>query len=149
MNAIKFPTKNLRGINFELLLWFLAIKIITPALLFVCYFNFRHILLRLFLQHYRYNVTSQSQESEPARIKEVHSKQHSFQASLCTLTATHLTLIYVCTYIRLTVSLGCLIKQAGMIIRTILNLWGTPGIEPVTSVYALTNVCTLAASTIT
>ena len=63
------------------------------------------ILLWLFQQHYCYNVTGQSQESEwsykPARIKEVHSKLHSLQASLCTLTATHLTLIYVCTYIRL------------------------------------------------
>ena len=41
----------------------------------------------------------QSQEPEgsdkPARIKEVYYKQHSFQASLCTLTAAHLTLIYV------------------------------------------------------
>ena len=47
------------------------------------------ILLRLFQQHYCYNVTGQSQESEgsykPARITEVHSKLHSFQASLCTL----------------------------------------------------------------
>ena len=63
------------------------------------------ILLRLFQQHYCYNVTGQSQESEgsykPARIKEVHSKLHSF--------------------------------QAGIIIHTILNLWETPGIEPVTS----------------
>ena len=95
------------------------------------------ILLRLFQQHYCYNVTGQSQESErsckPAKIKEVHSKLHSFQASLCTLTATHLTLIYVCTYIRLSVPLGCLIKQAGIIIHTILNMWETPGIEPVTS----------------
>ena len=95
------------------------------------------ILLRLFQQHYCYNVTGQSQESEgsckPARIKEVHSKLHSFQASLCTLTATHLTLIYVCTYIRLSVPLGCLIKQAGINIHTILNMWETPGIEPVTS----------------
>ena len=42
------------------------------------------ILLRLFQQHYCYNVTGRSQESEgsykPARIKEVHSKLHSFQA---------------------------------------------------------------------
>ena len=95
------------------------------------------ILLRLFQQHYCFNVTGQSQESEgsykPARIKEVHYKLHSFQASLCTLTATHLALIYVCTYIRLSVPLGCLIKQAGIIIRTNLNLWETPGIEPVTS----------------
>ena len=87
------------------------------------------ILLRLFQQHYCYNVTGQSQESEgsckPARIKEVHSKLHSFQASLCTLTATHLTLIHVCTYIRLSVPLGCLIKQAGIIIHTILNMWET------------------------
>ena len=82
-------------------------------------------------------VTGQSQEYEgsykPARIKEVHSKLHSFQASLYTLTATHLTLIYVYTYIRLSVPLGCLIKQAGIIIHTILNMWEreTPGIEPV------------------
>ena len=60
---------------------------------------------------------------KPARIKEVHSKLHSFQASLCTLTATHLTitLIYVCTYIRLSVPLGCLIKQAGIIISSIVK----------------------------
>ena len=95
------------------------------------FFYLTLILLRLFQQHYCYNVTGQSQESEgsckPARIKEVHSKLHSFQASLCTLTATHLTLIYVCTYIRLSVPLGCLIKQAGIIIHTILNMWETPG----------------------
>ena len=95
------------------------------------FFNFylRLILLRLFQQRYCYNVTGQSQESEgsckPARIKEVHSKLHSFQASLCTLTATHLTLIYVCTYIRLSVPLGCLIKQAGINIHTILNMGNT------------------------
>ena len=63
------------------------------------FFYLTLILLRLFQQHYCYNVTGQSQESEgsckPARIKEVHSKLHSFQASLCTLTATHLTLIYM------------------------------------------------------
>ena len=35
--------------------------------------------------------------------------------------------------IRLSVPLGYLIKQAGIIIRTILHLWETPGIEPVTS----------------
>ena len=107
------------------------------------------ILLRLFQQHYCYNVTGQSQESEgsckPARIKEVNSKLHSFQASLCTLTATHLTLIYVCTYIRLSVPLGCLIKQAGIIIHTILNMWETPGIEPVTS--DLTSVYQISSST--
>ena len=89
------------------------------------------------LIHYYYNVTGQSQESEgsctPARIKEVYTKLHSFQASLCTLTATHLTLIYVCTYIRLSVPLRCLIKPAGIIIHTILNFWETTGIEPVTS----------------
>ena len=94
-------------------------------------------------------LTGQSQESEgsckPARIKEVHSKLHSFQASLCTLTATHLTLIYVCTYIRLSVPLGCLIKQAGIIIHTILNMWETPGIEPVTS--DLTSVYQISSST--
>ena len=107
------------------------------------------ILLRLFQQYYCYNVTGQSQESEescrPARIKEVHSKLHSFQASLCTLTATHLTLIYVCTYIRLSVPLGCLIKQAGIIIHTIRNMWETPGIEPVTS--ELTSVYQISSST--
>ena len=57
------------------------------------------------------------------RIKEAHSKLNSFQASLCTLIATDLTLIYVYTFIRLSVPLGCLIKQAEKIIRTILNLW--------------------------
>ena len=100
-------------------------------------FLFNIYLLRLFRKHYCYNLTGQSQESEgsynPARIKEVYSKLHSFQASLCTLTATHLTLIYVCTYIRLIVPLGCLIKQTGIIIHTILNMWETLGIEPVTS----------------
>ena len=48
------------------------------------------ILLRLFQQHYCYNVTGQSQESEgsckPARIKEVHSKLHSFQANVVNTT---------------------------------------------------------------
>ena len=96
------------------------------------FFYLTLISLRFFQQHYCHNVTGQSQESKgsckPARIKEVHSKLHSFQASLCTLTATHLTLIYVCTYIRLSVPLGCLIKQAGIIIHTILNMWETPGI---------------------
>ena len=100
-------------------------------------------------QHYCYNVTGQSRESEgsykPPRIKEVHSELHSFLASLCTFTATHLTLIYVCTYIRLSVPLGCLIKQAGIIIQTILNMWGTPGIEPVTS--GLTSVYQISSST--
>ena len=91
------------------------------------------MFLRLAQQHYCYNVTGQSQESEgsckPARIKEVHSKLRSFQASLCTLTATHLTLIYVCTYIRLSVPLGCLIKQTGIVIHTILNMWETSGLD--------------------
>ena len=113
------------------------------------FFYLTLILLRLFQQHYCYNVTGQSQESEgsckPARIKEVHSKLHSFPASLCTLTATHLTLIYVCTYIRLSVPLGCLIKQAGIIIHTILNMWETPGIEPATS--DLTSVYQISSST--
>ena len=101
------------------------------------FFYLTLILFRLFQQHYCYKVTDQSPESEgsykPARIKEVHFKLHSFQTSLCTLTATHLTLVYACTYIRLSVPLGCLIKQAGLIIRTILNFWETLGIEPVTS----------------
>ena len=44
-------------------------------------------------------------------------------ATHLTLTATHLTLIYFCTIIRLSVPLGCLIKKAEIIIRTILNLW--------------------------
>ena len=120
-----------------------------PSTLSVYNFYLTLILLRLFQQHYCYNVTGQSQESEgsckPARIKEVHSKLHSFQASLCTLTATHLTLIYVCTYIRLSVPLGCLIKQAGIIIHAILNMWETPGIEPVTS--DLTSVYQISSST--
>ena len=41
-----------------------------------------------------------------ARIKEVQSKLHSFQALLYTLTATHLPPIYVYTYIRLSVPLA-------------------------------------------
>ena len=101
--------------------------------------NLTLILLRLFQQHHCYNVTGQSQESE------VHSKLHLFQASLCTLTATHLTLIYVCTYIRLSVPLGCVIKQAGITINTILNMWETPGIEPVRS--DLTSVYQISSST--
>ena len=113
------------------------------------FFYLRLILLRLFQQHYCYNLTGQSQESEgsckPVRIKEVHSKLHSFQASLCILSATHLTLIYVCTYIRLSVPLGCLIKQAGIIIHTILNMWETPEIDPVTS--DLTSVYQISSST--
>ena len=48
------------------------------------------MLLRLFQTHYRYNVTDKSQQSEgyykPARIREEHSKLHSFHASLCTHT---------------------------------------------------------------
>ena len=84
------------------------------------------------------NETGQSQESEgsckPARIKEVHSKLHSFQASLCTLTAT---LMFA--------HASCLIKQAGIIIHTILNMWVTPGIEPVTS--DLTSVYQISSST--
>ena len=107
------------------------------------------ILLRFFQQHYCNNVTGQSQESEgfckPARIKEVHSKLHSFQASLCTLAATHLTLISVYTYIRLSVPLGCLIRQAGIIIHKILNMWESQGIEPVTS--DLTSVYQISSST--
>ena len=51
------------------------------------------ILLRLFQQHYCYNVTGQSQESEgsckPARIKEVHSKLHSFQMNASTYCITN------------------------------------------------------------
>ena len=67
-------------------------------LLFCFLFYLTLILLRLFQQHYCYNVTGQSQESEgsckPARIKEVHSKLHSFQASLCTVyTVTTLILL--------------------------------------------------------
>ena len=127
--------------------WYMSKKIQTAKPLICFYLTL--ILLRLFQQHYCYNVTGQSQESEgsckPARIKEVHSKLHSFQASLCSPTATHLTLIYVCTYIRLSVPLGCLIKQTGIIIHTILNMWETPGIEPATS--DLTSVYKISSST--
>ena len=84
-----------------------------------------------------HHVFGQSQESKGsnklAKIKEVHFKLHSFQVSLCTLTATHLTFIYVCTYIQLNEPLGCLIQQAGITIYTILKMWETPGFEPVTS----------------
>ena len=45
--------------------------------------------------------------------------------SLCTFTATHLTLMYACTN-----------KQAGINIHTIPNMRGTPGIEPVTTCLA-------------
>ena len=38
--------------------------------------------------------------------------------------ASHLTMIYVCTYIRLSVPLGCSIKQAGIIIHKILKFCG-------------------------
>ena len=65
------------------------------------------------------NVTYQSQESEgsykPASIKEVHSNLHSIQALLCTLTATHLTMIHICLHIHsaeCTVRLQ-LLNQAG------------------------------------
>ena len=48
------------------------------------YFYLTLILLRLFQQHYCYNRTGQSQQSEgtykSARIKEVNYKLHSFQA---------------------------------------------------------------------
>ena len=86
--------------------------------LFYLIFILTLILLWLFQQHNCYNVSGQSQESErshnykPARIKEVYSKLHSFQASLCTLTATHLSLLYVFSYIRLSVPFGCN-NQAG------------------------------------
>ena len=65
-------------------------------------------------------------------------KISKFDCRVIKYARTHLTLIYVCTYIRLIVPLGCLIKQAGIIIHTILNLCETPGIEPVT--YGLTTV---------
>ena len=129
---------------------YISQKLTAPHKINHYFLNLTLILLRLFQQHYCYNLTGQSQESKgsykPARIKQEHSKLHSFQASLCTLTATHLTLIYVCTYIRLSVPLGCLIKQAGIIIHTILNLWETPEIEPVTS--GLTSVYQTSTSTI-
>ena len=92
------------------------------------FLNLKFILLQVIPS----DLMCQSQEpkgsDKPVRIKEVHSKLHSFQASLCTLTATHLTTMYVCTYIWQSVPLGFLIKQAGMIIHTILNLLETPGI---------------------
>ena len=47
-------------------------------------------------------MTGQSQEpkgsDKSARTKEVHSQLHLFQAFLCTLTATHLTL-NICLHI--------------------------------------------------
>ena len=36
---------------------------------------------------------------KPARIKELHSKLHSFQASMCTLTSTHLFNPDICLHI--------------------------------------------------
>ena len=41
---------------------------------------------------------------------------------------------------------GCLIKQAGIIIHTILNMWEAPGIEPVTS--GLTSVYQTSSSSL-
>ena len=56
-----------------------------------------------------------------------------------------LTIIYVCTYIWLSVPLICLIKQARIIIHTVPNLWETPEIEPVTT--GLTSVYQTSSST--
>ena len=71
----------------------------------------------LFQQHYCYNVTGQSQESEgsckPARIKEVHSKLHSFQASLCTLTAIYSFNTDICLHIHSAECTVRLLNQAG------------------------------------
>ena len=86
------------------------------------HFSFFNLIILFWLiqQDYFYDVTGQSQESKrsykPSRIKELHSKLHCLRTLLCTLTATHLTLIYVCTYIRLRVPSGCPIKQARIII---------------------------------
>ena len=76
------------------------------------------------------NSTIVSQESEGS---DKDSKLHSFQASLCTLAATQFTLIYICTLIRL----SCSIKQAGIIILTILSLWEAPETEPLSSVLTI------------
>ena len=85
------------------------------------------ILLPLFQQHYRYYVTCQSQESKGSyksvRIKEEHYKLHSFNVHSYSFKPDT----------RSQVHSACFIKQAGIIISTILNLWKTPGIEPVTS----------------
>ena len=61
-------------------------------------------------------LSQESEESDkPVLIRNAHSELSSFQASLSTLTATHLTLIkYVGTNIRLSIPLACLIKQAGL-----------------------------------
>ena len=42
------------------------------------------------------------------------------------VTAILLALLHVCKFIRCS---GCLRKQAGNIINTILNMWGTPEID--------------------
>ena len=95
-------------------------------------------------------LMSQSLEPEgsdkSAGTKEVHSILHSFQASLCTLTATHLTR-NICLHIhsnfgRCTVRF---VNQAGITISTILNWWETPGKDPVTS--GLTSVYQSSSST--
>ena len=66
------------------------------------------------------------------------------QASLCKLTAAHLTLMYVYTHIRLSEPLVVgLLKQADrkkiLNIYTLPNMWRTPGIEPVTTGLASVN----------
>ena len=52
---------------------------------------------------------------------------------MCTLTATHLTIMYACTRIRESEPLGCFIKQTGINIYEIPNMWGIPEIKPVTT----------------
>ena len=95
----------------------------------------------------------QSQErkgsDESARTKEVHSKdQSTFVPSFAVYSNSYsfnpeYMLVHTFEF-RLSVKLGCLIKQAGIII---LNLWTTLplGIEPVTS--GLTRVYQTSSST--
>ena len=95
------------------------------------------------------NVTGQSQQSEgsdkSARIKEVHpnyirSRLRCVHSQL--LIQPWYTFAHIFGWV---FPLGCLIKQAGIIIHTILNMWGTPGIEPVTT--GLTSVYQISRST--
>ena len=75
------------------------------------------ILLRLFDQHYRHN-----------------SNLLSFQASLCTLTATHLSLINVCTYNKLNVH-----RTFGQLLKCTVKLLNEVGRNDIqTSIAAIT-----------
>ena len=87
-------------------------------------------------QHYRYNVTVQSQQSEGSyklRLRKcitnyIRLRPRCVQCTLYTDSSSFNPDIHLHVH-----SAECLIKHAGIIIHTILNFWETPGIKPVTS----------------